>query len=162
MSEPSSSSTHPSTTNSNNNTNNGFDQALLTDTYQITMTYAHWKMNKHNDNVNFEIFFRSNPFHNGQYTIFTGLQDCLHHVRTTFCFTNDDITYLQSTSACHHMEPEFFEYLQSIPTSNLSSLQIQAIPEGTMVFPREPLMIIQGPLGICQLLETTFLNLINF
>jgi nicotinate phosphoribosyltransferase len=138
---------------------NNFVRALLTDTYQLTMTYAHWKINKHNDDAGFELFFRSNPFHNGQYTIFCGLDECLKHL-STFQFTDDDIAYMKTTPSLEHCEDGFFQYLSTLSTSHLTS--VHAPREGTIVFPKIPLLAVHGPLGLCQLLETTFLNLINY
>jgi nicotinate phosphoribosyltransferase len=137
---------------------NNLVRALLTDMYQITMSYAHWKMGKHNDDAVFELFFRKNPF-KGEYTIFCGLDECLKHIQS-FAFTQDDIDYLKSIPSLAHCEDDFFDdYLLNLTTT---ALKVYAIPEGTVVFPREPLLILEGPLGIGQLLETTLLNLINY
>lgn len=137
---------------------NNFVRALLTDTYQLTMTYAHWKIGKHQDDAVFELFFRKNPFE-GQFTVFCGLDECLRHL-STFSFSDDDVAYLKSTPSLSHCEDGYFEYLASLNASHLTS--VHAPLEGTLVFPREPLLILHGPLGLCQLLETTLLNLVNY
>lgn len=134
-------------------------RALLTDLYQLTMTYAHWKTGKVNDFAVFELFFRKNPFKGG-YTVFCGLDECLKLLRT-FRFTEDDISYLKSTNALSHCEDGFFEYLASMDKA-IASTKVYAVDEGTVVFPRCPLITIEGPLGVGQLLETTLLNLVNY
>jgi len=134
-----------------------FVRALLTDLYQITMTYAHWKIGKHDESAAFELFFRKNPF-KGQYTVFCGLDECLKHSQS-FGFTQDDVDYLKSTPALQHCDEGFFEYLLNLDTSQL---KVYALSEGTLAFPKIPLLILEGPLGLCQLLETTLLNLVNF
>ena len=130
---------------------------LLTDLYQITMTYAHWKIGKHNDDAVFELFFRKNPF-KGQFTIFCGLDECLKHL-STFKFSKDEIDYLRTVPSLSHCEDGYFDYLQSLDTSQL---QVTALQEGSLIFPRVPMMTIRGPLGLGQLLETTLLNLVNY
>jgi nicotinate phosphoribosyltransferase len=131
--------------------------AMLTDLYQLTMTYAHWRIGKHNESAVFELFFRKNPFH-GQYTIFCGLDECLKHLQS-FRFTAEDIAYLKSTPSMAHCEEGYFEYLSSLDTSQL---KVQSLAEGTVSFPKIPLLVLEGPLGLCQLLETTLLNLVNY
>eukprot|EP00751_Fragilariopsis_kerguelensis_P040759 CAMPEP_0171021962 /NCGR_PEP_ID=MMETSP0736-20130129/31044_1 /TAXON_ID=186038 /ORGANISM="Fragilariopsis kerguelensis, Strain L26-C5" /LENGTH=612 /DNA_ID=CAMNT_0011460497 /DNA_START=261 /DNA_END=2099 /DNA_ORIENTATION=+ len=128
------------------------------------MTYAQWKTNKANEQAVFELFFRKNPFPNGQYTIVAGIQDCLQHLQQTFHFTQEDIDYLKSTPALSHCDPEFFDdYLRNgIQQALSTNVQIYAVPEGTVVFPTCPLLIVEAPLAIGHLLETTLLNLINY
>ena len=80
--------------------------ALLTDLYQLTMTYAHWKIGKEKEPAVFELFFRKNPFR-GEYTVFAGLDECLKHFQT-FSFSAEDIEYLKSTPSLSHCEDGFF------------------------------------------------------
>lgn len=130
---------------------------MLTDLYQLTMTYAHWKIGKHNQSAVFELFFRKNPFR-GQYTVFCGLDETLKHLQS-FKFTPEDIEYLRSTPSMAQCDRGYFEYLLSLDTSQL---KVYALSEGTIAFPKIPLLVLEGPLGLCQLLETTLLNLINY
>lgn len=130
---------------------------LLTDLYQITMTYAHWKNKRHNDPAIFELFFRKNPF-GGEYTIFCGLDECLKFV-SNFKFTKSDIEYLASSPSLRNCDPAFWDYLLAI---DCSEVELRAMKEGTLAFPRVPLVVVMGPLGIAQLLETTLLTLVNY
>lgn len=129
---------------------------LLTDMYQLTMAYAYWKAGKHNDCAVFDLIFRKNPF-GGEYTVFAGLEECIRFA-ANLNFTKDDIAYVRKIlpSNC---EDAFFEYLEGIDTTDV---EIYAIPEGSVVFPRVPLIRVEGPLLIAQLLETTFLTLVNY
>lgn len=128
---------------------------LLTDMYQMTMTYAHWK-NRHFDGHSvFDLFFRKSPF-GGEYVIFAGSDEILSFV-DNFKIDAGDVEYLKSIMpSC---ESEFFDWLMSL---DCSRVKIYAMREGSVVFPREPLLRIEGPLAICQLIETTLLNLVNF
>ena len=149
-----------STTTTTSPTNN-LVRALLTDLYQLTMTYSHWKIGKVDEPAVFELFFRKNPFQ-GEYTIFCGLDESLKLLQS-FQFTVEDIDYLKSTPALQHCDTEFFdEYLLHGLNDALASLKVYSVPEGTIVFPKCPLLIIEGTLGIGHLLETTLLNLINY
>ncbi len=136
---------------------NNLVSALLVDLYQVTMTYAHWKAGKHEESGVFELFFRKNPF-GGEFTVFCGLDECLKHI-DAFSFSEEDVAYLRSTSALAHCDEGFFDYLQKLDTSRLT---VRAMREGTIAFPRVPLLIIEAPLGLGQLLETTLLNLVNY
>lgn len=135
---------------------NSIVQPLLTDLYQITMAYAYWKSGKKDSLATFDLFFRKNPF-GGEFTIFAGLHEVLLFLEN-FKYTVDDISYLKSVLPAT-TEDEFFDYLLKLNSLNI---KLYAIPEGTVVFPREPLMRVEGPLPVCQLLETTLLTLVNF
>eukprot|EP01029_Cantina_marsupialis_P023192 TRINITY_DN5741_c0_g1_i2.p1 TRINITY_DN5741_c0_g1~~TRINITY_DN5741_c0_g1_i2.p1 ORF type:complete len:327 (+),score=84.38 TRINITY_DN5741_c0_g1_i2:62-1042(+) len=134
---------------------NGFVNPMLTDLYQITMAYAYYVADRQDEHSVFDLFFRKNPF-KGEYTIFGGLEEVIRHV-SAFKFTEEHVDYLRKTFP--HMNNGFFEYLLKV---DCSEVQLSAVPEGSVVFPREPLIRVTGPLGICQLLETTLLNLCNY
>ncbi|KQK12258.1 nicotinate phosphoribosyltransferase 2 [Brachypodium distachyon] len=128
---------------------------LLTDLYQFTMAYAYWKAGKHLDRAVFDLYFRKNPFA-GEFTIFGGLEECIRFI-ANFKLKEEEINFLRATlPAC---EDGFFEYLSSI---DCSDVEVYAIPEGSVVFPKVPLMIIEGPVAVVQLLETPFLSLVNY
>lgn len=130
-------------------------QPLLTDLYQITMAYAYWKSKKHNNIATFDLFFRKSPFR-GEFTIFAGLSDCINFVKT-FEFRDSDIAYLKTLMP--HCEDEFFQYLRELKPTDI---EIEAILEGSVCFPKIPLMKVSGPLVMVQLVETIFLTLINY
>ncbi|UJR24904.1 hypothetical protein I4U23_006270 [Adineta vaga] len=131
-------------------------QPLLTDLYQISMAYAYWKANKHQEMSTFDLYFRKNPFC-GEYTLFAGLEECLKFIRD-YKFHSTDIEYLRA-SLPTYIESEFFDYLSKL---NMNDLKVYAVPEGTVVFPRLPLLRIEGPILKAQLLETTLLTLVNY
>lgn len=131
-------------------------QPLLTDLYQLSMAYAYWKAGKAEDTAVFDLYFRKNPFQ-GEFTIFAGLEDCLKFLQE-FSYSKCDIEYLQSVFP-PNTDPKFFDYLSEL---NAKDLVLAAIPEGSVVFPRVPLIRIEGPLPVVQLLETTLLCLVNF
>lgn len=124
--------------------------------YQITMAYAYWKSNKHNDAAVFDLFFRRNPF-GGEFTVFAGLEEVLLFLEN-FTYTDDDIGYLKKLMP-RTTEPQFFDYLKSLTAAGVT---VYSMTEGKVVFPTVPLLRVEGPLAVCQLLETTFLTLINF
>lgn len=132
--------------------------ALLTDLYQITMVYAHWNNGRHDDAAIFELFFRKCPFQ-GQFAVSAGLDECIKHM-AHFSFTESDIEYLQtSVPVLSKCNPAFFHWLAELDASQVT---LRALPEGTLCFPTVPLMILEGPLAVCQLLETTLLALVNY
>ncbi|XP_050313425.1 nicotinate phosphoribosyltransferase-like [Anthonomus grandis grandis] len=135
---------------------NGIVQPLLTDLYQITMAYAYWKSGKNETNAVFDLFFRKNPF-NGEFTIFAGLDECLKFVEK-FCYSDSDIEYIKQILP-PHIEDQFYDYLKCLTAKDI---KLYAVREGTVVFPRIPLIRIEGPLIVAQLLETTLLTLINY
>lgn len=132
---------------------------LLTDFYQLTMAYGYWKLNMHEQTSVFHLLFRKNPF-SGNYALNCGLGTVIDFLQD-WRFQADDLTYLASLQNArgHRMFPqEFLDYLQQLRFT----CDIDAISEGTIVFPNEPLVRVQGPLLQCQLLETPLLNMINF
>eukprot|EP00112_Aurelia_sp_Birch-Aquarium-sp1_P023814 Seg725.5 transcript_id=Seg725.5/GoldUCD/mRNA.D3Y31 product="Nicotinate phosphoribosyltransferase" protein_id=Seg725.5/GoldUCD/D3Y31 len=135
---------------------NGIVQALLTDLYQISMAYSYWESGKTHERAVFDLFFRTSPFQ-GEFTIFAGLQECISFLQK-LKFTESDIEYLQSIlpKTCRR---EFFDYLRHLSASEIT---LYAIPEGTVVFPRVPLLRVEGPLPVAQLVETSLLNLVNY
>ena len=131
---------------------------LLTDLYQLTMAYAYWKAHRQNEPAVFELFFRKNPF-GGEYTVFAGLDEVLKFLQN-FRFSASDLDYLRATPGLRHCEPAFFdEYLANL---TCAEVKVSALKEGSLCFPRVPLLIVEGPLGIAQLLETTLLTLTNY
>ncbi|EGD79469.1 nicotinate phosphoribosyltransferase domain containing 1 [Salpingoeca rosetta] len=131
-------------------------KALLTDYYQITMAYAYWRSKKHNSRASFDLFFRKSPFQ-GEFTIFCGLEDSLRFL-AHFGFSDEDIQYLKTVMG-DTTDPGFFEYLRHVDASDVT---VHAIPEGSVVFPKVPLIRVEGPLAVVQLIETTLLTLVNF
>ncbi|ODN05065.1 Nicotinate phosphoribosyltransferase [Orchesella cincta] len=135
---------------------NGVIQPLLTDLYQITMAYAYWKAEKTSDCAVFDLFFRKNPFH-GEFTIFAGLEEVLKFLEN-FHYSDSDIEYLRETLP-QSVEPAFFDFLKNLTADEIT---VYAIDEGCVAFPKIPLLRIEGPLIVAQLLETTLLTLVNY
>ncbi len=133
--------------------------ALLTDLYEMTMSQGYWKAGFANKEAVFHLFFRRTPFHGG-FTVASGVEGVVDFLEN-FHFVESDLAYLstlKNPAGENFFSSEFLDYL-----SNLKfSCDIDAVPEGTTVFPYEPLLRVQGPLIQCQILESPLLNLINF
>jgi len=137
----------------------GRSLTLLTDLYQLTMAYAFWKSGAHEKEAVFHLFFRRSPF-GGGFTVACGLHRALEFLER-FRFDEDDRSYLATLAGNDDkplFEPAFLEYLRTMPFR----CDIDAIPEGTVAFPLEPLVRVRGPIIQCQLLETALLNILNF
>ncbi|XP_073536172.1 nicotinate phosphoribosyltransferase isoform X2 [Phyllobates terribilis] len=134
----------------------GMELPLLTDLYQFTMAYGYWRSGRHREAAEFELFFRDAPF-SGGFTLFCGLEETLRFLRD-FRFSRADLQYLASVLP-PSVDRGFFEYLETVDASEVS---LASFPEGSVVFPREPLMKVRGPLLVVQLLETTLLCLVNY
>lgn len=133
--------------------------ALLTDLYQLTMAYAYWKAGRADQEAVFHLLFRKQPFQGG-FTLACGLADVIQYLRG-FRFGKSDLEYLGSmegNDGKRLFAPEFLKYLGKLKLR----LDVDAIPEGTAVFPQEPLLRIRGPILQGQLVETALLNLVNF
>lgn len=124
---------------------------LLTDLYELTMMQGYFK-NPTNQTVIFDMFYRNNPC-GGSFAIAAGLEQMIEYIEDLH-FTDEDIEYLRSL---HIFEEDFLEYLSSFKFTG----DIYAIPEGTVVFPREPLVKVIAPIMEAQLVETAILNIIN-
>ncbi|MFC5411538.1 nicotinate phosphoribosyltransferase [Larkinella bovis] len=133
--------------------------SLLTDLYQITMAYGYWKSGTAGKESVFNLYFRKHPFQGG-FTVACGLSAVIDYL-TAFSFADDDLHYLRTltgTDGRPLFEPGFLDYLKNLRFSG----DIDAVPEGTVVFPNEPLVRVRGPILQCQLLETPLLTLVNF
>ncbi|GAB3702165.1 nicotinate phosphoribosyltransferase [Spirosoma flavus] len=133
--------------------------SLLTDLYQVTMAYGYWQSKTAEKEAVFNLYFRKNPF-GGGFTIACGLANVIGYINH-FGFSKKDLRYLRSLTGNDGrplFEEAFIEYLAQLKLT----CTIDAIPEGTVVFPNEPLIRVRGPILQCQLLETPLLNLINF
>ena len=128
---------------------------LLTDFYQISMAYSYWRHDRHEVEGVFELYFRQNPF-GGEFTVFAGLDECIRYLES-FRVTDTDIAYLRTLLP--RAEPGFFDWLRALDASDVT---VHAVREGTVVFPKCPLLRVHGPIGLAQLLETSLLNLVNF
>ena len=128
---------------------------MLTDFYQITMAYAYWKAGVHEEEAVFDLFFRTNPF-KGEFAIYAGLEEKLR-LFENFHFTHDHIAYLKKQMP--ECEKGFFDWLKNV---DCSRMKIFALKEGTISFPRVPLVRVQGPIAVGQLLETACLTLTNY
>jgi nicotinate phosphoribosyltransferase len=133
--------------------------ALLTDLYQLTMASAAWQSGLADREAVFHLYYRRNPF-GGGYAVACGLEHALDWLRA-LRFDDDDLAYLAGLEAAGGgklFPREFLEALKATPLA----LDVDAIPEGTAVFPQEPLLRVRGPIIPCMLAETPLLNLVNF
>lgn len=140
---------------------NGADDSLtlLTDLYQLTMAYGYWKTGTLEHEAVFHLFFRKNPFKGG-YALAAGLAQAVAWL-DNLRFTDDDRAYLATLTGndgAPLFSPEFLDYLGEMRLR----CDIDAVPEGTVVFAHEPMLRVRGPLVQCQLLETALLNILNF
>lgn len=124
---------------------------LLTDLYELTMMQGYFKNNT-NEVVVFDAFYRRNPSDSG-YAVAAGLEQVIDYIKNLH-FSEDDISYLSSLNI---FDDDFLDYLSGFHFSG----DIYAIPEGTVIFPREPLVKVIAPIIEAQLIETAILNIIN-
>ena len=130
---------------------NSRNLTLLTDFYELTMMQGYFKNNE-KDMVVFDVFFRANPCNNG-YSIAAGLDQVIDYIKN-LNFSYEDVDYLRSLGM---FSEEFLHYISGFHFSG----SIYAIPEGTVVFPKEPLIKVISPIMEAQLVETAILNIIN-
>ncbi len=126
--------------------------SLLTDFYELTMMQGYF-FNCPDDRGVFEMFFRRQPFQGG-YTVFAGLGPLLEAI-VGLRFTEEEIAYLDSRGV---FKKEFLDYLAGFRFRG----DIHGVPEGTVVFPNEPLLRVRGNLMEAQMIESVVLNCVNF
>ena len=124
---------------------------LLTDLYELTMMQGYFKYGN-TETVVFDAFYRKNPCEGG-YAICCGLEQVIDYIKN-LNFSYDDIQYLRSLNL---FEDDFINYLSSWHFTG----DIYAVPEGTVVFPYEPLVKVVAPIMEAQLLEAAILNIVN-
>src|SRR5262245_38236185 len=133
--------------------------ALTTDLYEVTMACGYFKAGVTDHDAVFHVTFRQNPFV-GQFTVASGLATAIDFL-SAFRFTETDVDYLGSQRGNDGkplFDSGFLNHLRALQLT----CDIDAIPEGTLVFPDEPLIRVRGPIAQCQLLETALLNIFNF
>ena len=124
---------------------------LLTDLYELTMMQGYFK-NPTDQTVIFDMFYRTNPC-GGSFAICAGLEQMIDYIEN-LRFTSEDIEYLRSLRT---FDEDFLEYLSNFHFTG----DIYAIPEGTVIFPREPMVKVIAPIMEAQLVETAILNILN-
>ena len=127
--------------------------------YQLTMAYGYWKAGIAEREAIFHLFFRENPFRGG-YTLACGLSDCVKYM-LGFRFGDNDLAYLGELKGLDDQplfDAAFMDYLRDLRVR----IDVDAIPEGSVVFPHEPLLRVRGPILQAQLMETALLNVMNF
>ena len=132
---------------------------LLTDLYQLTMAYGYWKLGLADKEAVFHLTFRKSPFQGG-FSIACGLAQALEFV-CGLKFAPDDLAYLaelQGDDGKPLFIKPFLDYLGKLEFE----CDMHAIPEGSVVFPHEPLLRVKGSILQCQILETALLNIMNF
>ncbi|MCH5156312.1 MAG: nicotinate phosphoribosyltransferase [Clostridiales bacterium] len=124
---------------------------LLTDFYELTMMYGYFCQGKTDEIATFDLFFR--PFDESNFCIAAGLEQAIEYIENLH-FSADDIKYLRSTKA---FSKEFLQWLKDFKFTG----SVRAVPEGTVVFPYEPLLIVTAPICQAQLVEAALLNIVN-
>lgn len=128
--------------------------ALHTDKYQINMMYAHWKNGTERKRRAFDLFFRELPFNNG-FAVFAGLERAVSYL-TTLRFTEDEIAFLRDAE--EHYDEAFLDALRNWRFTG----DVYTMKEGTLIFPHEPIMRLEGDIFELLLIETALLNMINY
>ena len=127
------------------------DLTLLTDLYELTMMQGYYVKGQ-NEKVIFDVFFRANPCNNG-YSICAGLEQVIDYIKN-LNFTYEDVDYLRGLGI---FSEDFLHYLSGFHFSG----DIYAIPEGSVIFPKEPILKVIAPIMEAQLVETAILTILN-
>jgi len=126
--------------------------AIYTDYYELTMAQGYYLAGRKEEQACFDYFFRSNPYEGG-YVVFAGISDVLE-ILSDFRFHEDELQYLSDRG----FKPEFLQYLRNFELN----VDIYSAREGEIVFPREPIVRVEGSIIETQILETLLLNILNF
>jgi nicotinate phosphoribosyltransferase len=132
---------------------------LFTDLYELTMAYSYWKAGIAARDAVFHVAFRANPFEGG-FSVACGLGPALEWIEG-FRYGKEDLDYLSGllgNDGRPLFERDFLDMLGGLRPD----VAVDAVPEGTLVFPQEPLLRVRGPILQAQLLETGLLNILNF
>jgi len=133
--------------------------ALLTDLYELTMAYAYWKRQMAEDEAVFHLIFRKKPFQGG-YALAAGLESVIAYLKN-WHFDSSDLDYLSTLESAEGnplFEEGFLHYLSEMRFA----CDVDAVQEGDVVFPYEPMVRVKGPILQAQLLESALLTLTNF
>ena len=133
--------------------------ALLTDLYELTMALGYWREGRTEQEAAFHLYFRTAPFRGG-YTIACGIEPALAYLEG-LRFTDEDLGYLATLCGADDLPLFPREFLDALGSVRLT-LDLDMVPEGTVVFPNEPLVRVRGPLLQAQLVETALLTHIGF
>ena len=128
------------------------NKTLMTDFYELTMAQTYFDKNEQNKKAYFDVFFRKNPFEGG-YTIMGGLDNIVEYINN-FKISEDDINYLRSLNK---FSEEFLAYLKNLKFTG----DIFAVPDGTVIFPNEPVITVRANIIEAQLIETALLTCFN-
>lgn len=137
----------------------GCSSPMLTDLYQLTMAFAYWRTGITDTQACFHLYFRENPFGSG-YAVACGLAQAIEYIQN-LRFTREDVAYLATLPGRDGTSLFLGEFLEWLHAFRFTG-DVMAVPEGTVVFPNEPLLRVTGPIAECQIVETALLNLINF
>lgn len=132
------------------------DFAIATDLYQLTMAAVYFESHQTDRIGVFEAFVRKLP-KNRSYLVAAGLEQAIHYL-LNMRFTEEQISYLKSTDTFSHVGEDFFEYLRNFRFTG----DVWAVPEGTVLFPNEPIIRVAAPIIESQIAETFLLSIINF
>ena len=129
------------------------NMTLLTDLYQLTMVGGYYLLGKSQQKANFDYFFRKIP-ENGGFCVAAGLEQLIDYIQNIH-FDPEDIDYLRSLNS---FPPKCLKFFQELRFTG----DLYAVPEGTLVFPQEPMVRVTAPLPEAQFIETALLNILNF
>ncbi len=129
------------------------NMTLLTDLYQLTMVGAYCLLGKSRQKANFDYFFRKIP-EEGGFCVAAGLEQLIQYIENIH-FEPEDLDYLRSLNL---FPPEVLKFFQNLRFTG----DLYAVPEGTLVFPQEPIVRVTAPLAEAQFIETALLNFLNY